>query len=156
MAIYQNISDKQLGVSKDRRQVVMQPGDTIDLTVQDLIASGFNRTWLRAVVSKSVAELPVEEPAVTESIEAPAIETPAVEVAPEAPVVETPVAETLAVEIAPEAPVVEVAPEAPAVEVAPEAPAVETIDVDAETTESAPEVMVEATQKPAKPGKAKR
>ena len=168
MAIYKNISNEQVGISKNRHQVIMQPGDTIDLTVQDLVASGFNRVWLKAVVEKT--EEVVEEPVVAEPVDevaAPewvdnvaeltaaaigeAVVAPAPVAAPvAAPVVEEPVAAPaaevtaeVAAEVADE-PVAEVAAETVDVvtEVSDEPAAevaAETVDVDAEVEAVAPE-----------------
>lgn len=69
MAIYKNIHNKQLGVTKGAKQVVLKPGETIDLTPIDLVRTGFNRVYLKAAIEKAVEPVSVEVGVKAEELE---------------------------------------------------------------------------------------
>lgn len=101
---YINTSSRPIGISKSRTRVLLQPGEKIEMTPQDLIDTGLNNAYLMADVAPAPAVKKVEVPAWVQ----PKVETleelakkdwskPDVAVVAEpvsAPVVETPVVET--------------------------------------------------------------
>jgi hypothetical protein len=149
--LYKSYSPKPIGVSKDRVRTIVQPGDTIDLTSQDVVQTGMNMAYLT--------------PAHLERVTPPVVKTPAEYAAELAPVIDVWTPEVVPDSI-PEAavtpePVVVETVEAEVVAEEPEADNVieseiiaEPVDVDAVAVEEAPadvvvteEVVVTAPKK---------